>query len=102
MGTRRWAGLVACLPLVGGGCGPGKAAVAPEASRVRADDLIGRWRLVRAGGEPPAAVDIRALWLDIAADGTWSSEAEMQGRWAGMGLKGGGTWALADEVVSYI
>jgi hypothetical protein len=89
------------LPVVVCGCRSGKEAVPPGASGVRAEDLVGKWRLVRAGGEPPAAVDIKSLRLDIAADGTWSTEIEMQGQWAGMSMKGGGKWSLADGVVRY-
>jgi hypothetical protein len=63
-------------------------------------DLVGQWRLVKAGGQPPAALDIKALQFDLAVDGTWVSEVEMQVQFAGMSMKGGGKWSLADGVVS--
>jgi len=62
---------------------------------------MGKWRLVRAGGELPASLNIKSLEIDLAADGTWVSEIEMQGPFAGMSMKGGGKWSLADSVVSY-
>jgi hypothetical protein len=72
-----------------------------SAAQVRAEDLVGKWRLVRAGGELPASLNIKSLEIDLAADGTWVSEIEMQGPFAGMSMKGGGKWSLADSVVSY-
>jgi hypothetical protein len=68
---------------------------------VRAEDLAGKWRLVRAGGQPPAAFNIKSLQIDITADGTWVSKIEMQGQFAGMSMKGGGKWSIVDGVVSY-
>jgi hypothetical protein len=68
---------------------------------VRPEDLVGKWRLVRAGGQPPAAFDLKSMQFDIAADGTWASATEMQGTRAGMSMKGGGKWSLADGLVSY-
>lgn len=59
------------------------------------------WHLVRAGGQPPAALNIKSLQIDIAADGTWVSAIEMQGQFAGMSMKGCGKWSTADGVVSY-
>jgi hypothetical protein len=57
--------------------------------------------LVRAGGQPPSALNIKSLQIDLAVDGTWTSEVEMQGPFTGMSMKGGGKWSLADGVVSY-
>lgn len=83
------------------GCDSGKQQFQPVAKPVRADELVGKWRLVRAGGEPPAALNIKSVLIDIASDGTWASEIEMQGQFAGMSMKGGGKWSLADGVASY-
>jgi hypothetical protein len=88
-----------CVALCG--CDSGKHQSQPAAQPVRADDLVGKWRLVRAGGQPPPALNIKSLQIDIAADGTWVSEIEMQGQFAGMSMKGGGKWSMADGVVNY-
>src|SRR5437773_334083 len=76
------------------GCSSGKP--------VRSEDLLGKWRLVRVGGQPPAAYDFKSFHIDIAADGTWTSQIVTQGQFVGvMSIKGGGKWSLADGVVSY-
>jgi hypothetical protein len=66
-----------------------------------AQEIVGKWRLVKAGGQLPAALNIKSLQIDIAADGTWVSDIEMQGQFAGMSMKGGGKWSLANGMVSY-
>jgi hypothetical protein len=88
-----------CVALCG--CDSGKHEAQPAAQPVRAEALVGKWRLVRAGGQPPAALNIESLQIEIAADGTWASEIEMQGQFAGMSMKGGGKWSIAAGVVSY-
>jgi len=80
----------------------GKAPAEPEASGLRAKDLVGKWRLVRAGGEPPIELYIKSQEIDIAADGTWTSKVEIQPPDRALDkFKGQGTWLLADGVVSY-
>jgi WD40 repeat protein len=68
---------------------------------VRAEDLVGKWWLVRAGGKPPAESFINSMELDFAADGTWKNKIVWQGALAGMTMSGGGAWSLADGVVSF-
>jgi hypothetical protein len=81
---------------------PGKAPKEPDASGLQSKDLVGKWRLVRADGKPPAEWWIKALDIDIVADGTWKSKMEGSGEvLAGMTVTGGGTWSLADGVLSY-
>lgn len=90
---------VACLllcSLVAASCG-----CSSNKPPIRSVDLLGKWRLVRVGGQPPAAYGLNSLEIDLAADGTWTSEMVTQGQVGGITAKGGGNWSLADEVVSY-
>src|SRR5205823_3771835 len=96
-----WVVIACCLAVAAGGCNSGRESPAPGATGPRPGDLVGKWRPVRAGGQPPAAFDIKSMELHLTADGTWASATEMQGQWAGMSMKGGGKWSLADGVVSY-
>ena len=96
-----WALLLCCLPVVAGGCDSGKPSSQPGSTFVRTEDFVGKWRLVRAGGQAPAALNIKSLQIDIAADGTWTSDIQMEGQFAGMSVKGGGKWSLAGGIVSY-
>lgn len=99
---RAWLNLLALWVAVAVcGCGFVPQPSPPAAQPVRAEDLVGKWRLVRAGGQPPTAMQIKALQIDLAADGTWVSEVEMEGQFAGMTLKGGGKWSVAEGVVRY-
>jgi hypothetical protein len=99
---RGYGGLLACWFCVAlCGCDSGKQPSQPATQPARAQDLVGKWRLVRAGGQSPAALNIKSLQIDLAAGGTWVSEIEMQGQFAGMTMKGGGNWSIADGVVSY-
>jgi hypothetical protein len=68
---------------------------------MQAEDLVGKWRLIRAGGQLPADLNIKSLWIDITADGLWISKTEMQGQFAGMSLECGGKWTLEEGVISY-
>jgi formylglycine-generating enzyme required for sulfatase activity len=76
---------------------PAKAPTERETDGLQAKDLVGKWRLVRAGGQPPLELYIKSQEIDIAADGTWTSKVEMQppGRTSDS-FHGKGTWALAD------
>jgi hypothetical protein len=68
---------------------------------VTAAALPGKWRLVRAGGQSPAAFQIKSVEMEIASDGTWQSTTEMQGNFAGMIVKGEGKWSVTNGVISY-
>jgi hypothetical protein len=96
-----WTLLLCWLTVAMGGCDPGTPSPQLSTQQVRTEDLVGRWRLVRAGGEAPVALNIKSLRIDIATDGTWSSEVEMQGPYAGMSMKGRGTWSLSEGVLTY-
>ena len=96
-----WFVTVCCIAVACGGCDAPKPAAQSSAQPATVQELVGKWRLVKAGGQPPAALNIKSLQIDLTADGTWVSEIEMQGQFAGMSLKGGGKWSLADGVVSY-
>jgi hypothetical protein len=63
--------------------------------------LVGKWHLVRVDSQPPAAFGFKSLQIDISPDGTWTSQMTMQGQFAGVSMKGGGKWSLADGIVSY-
>jgi len=74
----------------------------PSPNSLRAEDLVGKWRLVRAGGQPPTEMWIYSREMDIAADGTWKVTQRGAGKvLAGMNQTCGGTWSLADGVVTY-
>jgi hypothetical protein len=83
------------------GCGASRPNSQPAQQPIRTEDLVGKWRLVRAGGQAPAVLDIKSLQVYLAGDGTWTSEVEMQGQFAGMSMKGGGKWSLSNGFVSY-
>ena len=62
--------------------------------------MVGKWRLVRAGGQAPADSWIKSQEIDLAANGTWTSKIEGDGFAAGMTAKGGGTWSVAGDVLT--
>jgi hypothetical protein len=94
-------GLLTCWLVVAVcGCGLGGQPTQPATQSVRAEDFTGKWRLVRAGGQSPAALNIKSLQIDIVADGTWKSQIQMQGPFAGMSMEGSGKWSLTDGVVT--
>src|SRR5580698_1083313 len=95
-----WALIVCGLCAAADGCNSGQPSSSPAQS-VRSEDLLGKWRLVRVDGQPPAAFGFKSLQIDINADGTWTSQIAMQGQFAGVSMKGGGKWSLTDGVVSY-
>ena len=68
----------------------------PEISGLH-KDIVGKWRLVRAGGKPPIEFYIKSQEIDIAADGTWTSKVEVQPpNFASDCFMGQGKWSLAD------
>src|SRR5258708_2190610 len=83
------------------GCGSSQHPSHTPIQAMRFEELVGKWHLVRVGGELPSSMNIKSLKIDIARDGTWISEIEMQGQFAGMSMKGGGKWSLADGIVTY-
>src|SRR5271166_1189250 len=95
-----WALIICGLCSAVDGCHSGQPS-SPTAHPVRSEELIGKWRLVRVGSQPPAAFEVKSLQIDIAANGTWTSQITMQGQFAGMSMKGGGKWSLTDGAVTY-
>ena len=79
-----WGFLACCLVLAVCGCNSGRQSPEPAAKGLRAEDLVGKWWLVRAGGKPPAEMFINSMELDFAADGTWKNKIVWQGPLAGM------------------
>jgi len=68
---------------------------------LRAGDIVGKWRLVRAGGQSPGEIHIRLQEIDIAADGTWTSKIVVKRPGAYPDVFGNqGTWSLADGRMS--
>jgi hypothetical protein len=68
--------------------------------QLQTKDVVGKWRLVRAGGQPPAELYIKSQEIDIAANGTWTSKVEVQPpERAADRFHGKGTWALADGML---
>ncbi|HET6250055.1 MAG TPA: hypothetical protein VFE47_20355 [Tepidisphaeraceae bacterium] len=65
------------------------------------DDIVGKWRLVRADGKPPTEWWIKSLEIGLTADGKWTSQIEGEGYLGGMKATGGGTWSLADGKITY-
>jgi hypothetical protein len=73
-----------------------------RAGPLRAEDIVGKWRFVRAGGQMPAELSIESQEIDIAADGTWTSKVEVQPpQRAADRFHGKGTWALADGMLNW-
>jgi hypothetical protein len=68
---------------------------------ILSEQLVDKWRLVRAGDEPPSSFEIKSMQIEFARDGTWTSAIEMQGPFAGISMKGGGKWSLTGGIVSY-
>ena len=98
---KRLAPLITAVGIAVCGCNPAPNSAGPNASGLRATDLVGKWRLVHADGKTPAESSLKSQELDLAADGTWTSTIEMGGELAGMTLKGGGTWSIAPDGVYY-
>ncbi len=92
--------LLVAVTLTGCARGGKPPELAPAANSLRAEDLVGKWRLVRAGGEPPAEMWIYSREIDIAADGVWKAKQRGSGPLRGMNQDCGGTWSLADGVVT--
>src|SRR5262245_9541611 len=78
--TCGWISLICCFAVVVGGCTSAKKTPAPRAKLVRVEDLVGKWRLVRVGGESPAQLEFKfkSQEVEIAADGSWTSKVEFQ------------------------
>ena len=95
--------MTCCLMAVVCACNSGKQSSAPATNAVRAEDLVGKWRLVRAGGQPPAELWIKSQEIDIAPDGAWTSKIECQ--LPGFGqpdtFTGKGTWSLTEGGINY-
>jgi hypothetical protein len=72
---------------------------APEAPTP--GQLVGVWQLVRIGEEPLSAMNLEAVTITIAGDGTWTSTSTIAGSMAGMSLKAVGTWRLDGAVVRF-
>lgn len=83
------------------GCSSGGATKPSDAESIQADKLLGKWHLVHAEGQPPAALNVKSLQTEIAADGTWKSAIEMQGEFEGIRMEGGGNWSLVDGTIAY-
>jgi hypothetical protein len=75
-----WIPLICCFAVVVSGCTSAKETPARSAKSVRIEDLVGKWRLVRVGGESPAQLEIKfkSQEVEIAADGSWTSKVEFQ------------------------
>jgi len=69
----------------------------------QAEELVGKWHLVRAGGKPPIDLYIKSQEIEIGLDGTWTSKIEVKPpQWAlTEKYNSRGTWSLADGVVSW-
>ncbi len=101
MGRACWILAGCCLAILPCGCERTGPTSQPVAEPAIAQEIIGKWRLVKADGQPPSAMNIKSLQIDIAADGTWVSEVDMQGQFAGMSMKGGGKWSMENGLISY-
>lgn len=68
---------------------------------VRAEDILGKWHLVRAGGKPPVELYINSQEIDIAKDGAWTSKIEFQKpHQPAEDITNQGTWSLAGGVIA--
>lgn len=84
-----------------GGCGSIEQPPQSVPQPIRVPDVLGKWRLIRADGQPPSSLNIKSLELELTESETWTSHAEMEGAFAGMKLDFSGKWSLVDGVVSY-
>ncbi len=92
--------LATCCAMIGlWGCNTGNQPAPPKADGLRAEQLVGNWRLSRADGKPPAELKV-GQEIAIAADGTWSSAVNIKGNPFGI-VKGGGTWSLDDGTITF-
>ncbi len=65
------------------------------------DAVLGKWKLVSAGGSTPAVLSIKSHEMELRADGSWAASSEMQGSFAGMKLNFSGKWSLSDGALNY-
>ncbi len=98
-GNRWLTTLLLCVSM--SGCGWSKSSPPTANSPVRLEELLGKWRMSKVNGQLPAAMDFQSLRIDLAADGTWTSEIKMQGAYSGITMKGGGKWSLKEGVIHY-
>ena len=99
-------GFLACGLAAVAGCGSGSGTgkpPEPTAGSVRAEEIVGKWRLVRAGGKSPDELNIKSQEIDIAADGTWTSKILFQIPGFGQPdtFTGKGKWSLAGDGINY-
>jgi hypothetical protein len=65
------------------------------------DDLVGKWRLVKADGKALGELSLKSQELELAADGTWTSSIVFGGQAEGMTMRGGGKWSVDGDSIAY-
>jgi hypothetical protein len=104
---KRWHASMILALFILGGCCPAKppsppASATPAAIDPLATEIVGKWKLVRAGGKPPMEQYIKSQIVEIAADGMWNSkiEAQLPGFGSPDTFSAKGTWTLSDGELS--
>src|SRR5262245_24021770 len=93
---------VLCLCSIGlSACNKNQSSPAPGVAGIPTTDLVGKWRLVKADGKPIGELSLKSHELDLAADGTWTSNIVFGGQMEGMTMKGGGKWSVEGESINY-
>jgi hypothetical protein len=82
-------------------CNSDKPSSEAGVSGMRSEDLVGKWKLVKADGRPLGELSLKLQEIDLAADGTWASNIAFGGQMDGMTMKGGGKWSLDGGVINY-
>ena len=68
---------------------------------VNPNEIIGSWKLIAVGINPPESINIKSHIINFSLDGTWDSVTEMTGTWEGTKMKSSGKWALDTNIISY-
>ena len=87
----------AALLLLGCNGFVGEAEVKPAANQ----SLVGDWSLATVNSAEPATINIQRWQVSFRSDGTWSYEGEMSGSFAGMKVRGQGTWRTTGKTLEY-
>src|SRR4051794_20942504 len=73
-------------------------------SSAQSKQLVGNWKLVKAGEEAPTAIGIQLQQIDFAADGKWTSKINFQIPGFGVAdqFTNTGTWSLSGATLTCV
>jgi hypothetical protein len=95
--------LIVLVAFAVGGCNSAKPSASASADTSRPKDLVGKWKLVKAGGKPPDELGYKSLEIDFKPDGTWNSTTvfQMPGFGAPDTFLGHGKWSVDGDQLAY-